>query len=237
MTLRIALRRLLRSPALTTAAVITLALGVAANATIFAVVEATLLRPLPYPEADRLVAIDVQIHRETGLLKVGWSWAAFQQFAASAPLADAAVYADATLTLTGSGPAERLPIEIISANYFNLLGVRPELGNVFAADAKPLVLISHSLWLRKFAGDPSVIGRGITVNGKHGLVVAGVLPAGFAGLTGNAELWVPVELSAQLLRPGALDPRNSWLPAVGRLPRVQSLDGVRAAAVGVWQRL
>src|SRR4051794_21397129 len=138
MTLRIALRRLLRSPALTTAAVITLGLGVAANATIFAVVEATLLRPLPYPDAERLVAIDVQLKRETGLLKVGWSWAGFQQFAAATPLEDAAVYADATLTLTGTGAAERVPIEVVSASYFKLLGIRPALGNVFGGDARPL---------------------------------------------------------------------------------------------------
>lgn len=237
MILRIALRRLLRSPALTSAAVITLALGVAANATIFSVVEATLLRPLPYPEADRLVALDVQIQRETGLLTVGWSWAGFQQFAAQSTLQDAAVYADANLTITGAGPAERVPIEIVSAGYFRLLGVKPALGDVFGSDAKPLVLISHALWVRRFASDPSIVGRSITVNGKHGLVVAGVAPAGFSGLTGNADLWVPVELSAQLLWPGALDPRNSWLPGIARLPRGQSLDAQRSAAERAYRAL
>ena len=224
------MRRLLRSPALTAAAVVTLALGVAANATIFSVVEATLLRPLPYPHADRLVALEVQLRRDAETLAVPWSWADFSEFARQASFEDAAVYSDATLTLGAAGQVERVPIEIVSAPYFQLLGVQPVLGGLFGGGNEPGVVISHALWLHRFGGAPDVVGRGLVADGKHALVVAGVAPAGFKGLTGNAELWVPVHLAPLLIWPGALDPRNSWLSAVARVPAGKSIAAAREAA-------
>ena len=166
---RYALRLLLRTPGFTAIAVLWLALGIGGNAAMFSLVSAVLLRPLPYPEADRLV-------RLTGFYPKG---AVDAMQAESRTLEIAGVGADREFNLTGSGEAARLVGATVSANLFAVLGRGPALGRAFeAGDDRPgrdaIVLLSHALWRRHFGGDPAVVGRAVRFDDGVFTVVHGV---------------------------------------------------------------
>ncbi len=204
---RYALRLLLRTPGFTAIAVLSLALGIGGNAAMFSLVSAVLLRPLPYPEADRLV-------RLTGFYPKG---AVDAMQAESRTLEIAGVGADREFNLTGSGEAARLVGATVSANLFAVLGRGPALGRGFeAGDDRPgrdgIVLLSHSLWQTRFGGDPSVIGRSLVLEGVTRQVV-GVMPPGFRFPTASAQLWVPLRLD-----PSQADDYwgFGWMPLVAR---------------------
>jgi putative ABC transport system permease protein len=205
---RYALRVLARTPGFTAMAVLSVALGIGGNAAIFSLVNAILLRPLPYPRADRLV-------RLTGFYPKG---AVEAMQAESRTLEIAGVGADQEFNLTGSGEAVRLVGASVSANLFAVLGRGPALGRTFEpGDDRPgrdgVVMLSQSLWQSRFGGDPSVLGRTIVLEGVPRRVV-GVMPAGFRFPSPGAQLWVPLRL----------DPTRSddywgfgWMPLVARL--------------------
>src|SRR5256885_8724495 len=178
--IRYALRVLAKSPAFTTIAVIALALGIGANSAIFSVVNAVLLRPLPFKHPEQLVmvwenAAHLGFPRNTPSPANFLDW---QKQAQS--FAGMAAMAERSFNLTGVGEPERLEGRRVSANLFALLGVPPLLGRAFVpADDNPgshVLLLSCSLWQRRFGSDQSVIGRAITLNGKSYTVV-GVMPA------------------------------------------------------------
>jgi putative ABC transport system permease protein len=194
--LRYGMRMLRKSPGFTLVAVITLALGIGANTAIFSVVNAVLLRSLPYREPDRLVMLSYYRAREgarlaTGSFYLDWrdQAKAFEQIAA--------YYFDTT-DLKGSGEPERLSAACISANLFATLGVDPVLGRAFTPEEDtyggPLaVILSEGLWRRRFGGDPQLIGRVITLEGESRTVV-GVMPDEFR-FHGETELWLPLALN------------------------------------------
>jgi putative ABC transport system permease protein len=205
---RLAGRLLWKSRAFTALAAVSLALGIGGNAAMFSLVNAVLLRPLPYPAADRLV-------RLTGFYPKG-AVAALQE--QSRTLEIAGVGPDAELSLTGQGEAVRLAGSTVSANMFSVLGQGAVLGRAFeAGDDRPgrdrIVLLSHALWRSRFGGDPAVVGRMVTVDGV-GRQVVGVMPPGFHFPSAAAQLWVPLRL----------DPTQTddywgfgWMPLVARL--------------------
>jgi len=194
---RLSLRALRRSPGFVLFAVLALALGLGANAAIFSVVDAVLLRPLPFRQADRLVEV--------------WEDASHMGFpkATSAPanLADwkrrshvfavmEALRGDLRV-LTGAGTPEQLEASQVTANLFPLLGVSPILGRNFTAEEdRPggprVVLIGYGLWQRHFAGDPAIVGREIWLNNQK-YTVLGVMPRGIT-LPEKSELWLPMAL-------------------------------------------
>jgi putative ABC transport system permease protein len=188
-----AMRRLIKAPAFTFIAVITLALGIGANSAIFSVVNGILLQPLPYPEANRLVGI---YHTTEGHRAV-MSGPNFTDIARSATtLENAAAISTGRMILTGQGEPARLPIAEVSASLFNVLRVRPEIGRAFNADENTpgrtnVVILSHALWEQRFGSDPSVIGKRITLDGVPREVV-GVMPARFSYPAGR-DAWLPVE--------------------------------------------
>src|SRR5215471_7915598 len=167
--LRYAIRTFLRTPGFTIVTVLTLALGIGANTAIFSVVNAVLLRPLPYTAPDRLVTASLYRRVTDGhtLLSPNFlNWRAqsqsFEQMAA---------YTVGTSDLTGNGEPERLTAGLVSAELFSTLGVPPALGRGFtAAEDQPngalAVILSHGLWQRRFGGDPHLIGRAITLDGQ-----------------------------------------------------------------------
>jgi predicted permease len=205
---RFAGRVLLKSPGFTAVAVLSLALGIGGNAAMFSLVNGILLRPLPYPAAERLV-------RLTGFYPKG-AVVALQEL--SRAMEVAGVSSDQEFNLTGHGEAVRLVGSTVSANLFALLGRGPGLGRTFeVGDDRPgrdhIVLLSHALWQSRFGGDPATVGRTITVEGVNRQVV-GVMPPGFHFPSGSTELWVPLRL----------DPGNpedywgfGWMPLVARL--------------------
>jgi len=205
---RYAVRVLLKSPGFTAVAVLSLALGIGGNAAMFSLVNAILLRPLPYPAADRLV-------RLTGFYPKGALAALREQ---SRTMDVAGVSSDVEFNLTGRGEALRLVGSTVSANLFAVLGRGAARGRTFeAGDELPgrdrSVLLSDALFQSRFGGDPSVVGQAITLEGVDRQVI-GVMPPGFHFPSGSAQLWVPLRLDS-----GNTDDYwgFGWMPLVARL--------------------
>jgi putative ABC transport system permease protein len=183
-----------KSPGFALAAVMTLALGIGANSAIFTVVNTLLLRPLPYADPDRLALLFAD---RRGQLQ-GFSYLRYTLLREqSRAFSGVAVFAGDTLNLTGRGDPEQLSSARVSANFFEVLGVRPVLGRAFARsgdqpDAKPEVLISHSLWMRRFGAAKDIIGESMALDGGDYTVI-GVLPANFvfSQLGPEVDIWSP----------------------------------------------
>jgi predicted permease len=196
-----ALRRLLRSPAFTVAAVLTLALAIGANAAIFAVVERVLINPLPYPDSDRLIDVD---HGAQGLNLpsggMGITRGYYYQYLERAHTLDGiALYESSDETITGDGKPERIRVTRATTSIATVLRVRPEAGRWFTDDeGKPgapiRVVLSHGLWLRRYGGDPRVVGRSITLSGVPADVI-GVMPASFGFRDARIEAWLPLQIT------------------------------------------
>ena len=191
--LHFAFRQLRKSPGLTVASVLALALGIGANTTMFTAVNAVLLRPLPYPESDRLVEILEAARQESPSVVAYPDFLDWQQ--QTTVFADMAAYQLATFNLTGADEPERVPGLRITANFFRTLGVKPAMGRDFLAEedevgGSAVLLLSHRLWERRFGADPAVIGSTIPLDGRGHLVV-GVLPPGVVAYE-EAQAFVPL---------------------------------------------
>src|SRR5688572_29821648 len=190
--LRLGLRMLLKHPGFTAVVVMTLALGIGANVALFSVVNSVLLNPLPFPEPDQLVTLhQSKPNFETGAIPypnfrdLQKENRTFTAMAISRPIG---------YSLLGAGEAERVNARLISADFFTVLGVKPELGRTFAPGedepgAAPIVVISAELWQRKFGGARDVLGKGLTLDDKSYSIV-GVLPADFS-LIRATDVYVP----------------------------------------------
>src|SRR5215471_1096188 len=195
-----AARRLVRSPAFTIAAVLTLALAIGANAAIFAVVERVLLNPLPYPDSDRLVTLDhgsLAFNRLQGFgITRGYYYLYLER---AQTLESLAIYAGETATLTGSGEPERIDVVNTTPSLASVMRVRPEVGRWFTEDegrpgAPSRIVLSYGLWLRRFGGDPGIVGRTITLSGVSSEVI-GVMPASFRFPFERTEAWAPLQIT------------------------------------------
>lgn len=233
--LRFAVRQLWRAPVLSLVAVLTIALGVGANSAVFSVVNASLLRPLPYPEADRLVMV--------------WQTAAGQE-GSELPVApadfldwreQATSFAAMTgfhpwgHTMTGRGEPTPLSAGVIDADFFRVLGVEPVLGRGFRREeihsaGEPLVILGHSLWQERFGGEPGVLGEKLTLDDVVYTVV-GVMPAGF-DFPRRAQLWRPIHLGRESARRDF-----QYLRVLGRLADGVELDAARAELTTISERL
>ena len=217
--LRFGARLLARHPGFTAVAVITLALGIGANAAIFSVVNAVLLRPLPWADPGGAVMI--------------WSkWTAFDKtWVATGEVVDyrrrartlreVAAWGEGQVNLTGSGDPERVAAASVTANTFSVLGVSPAIGRVFSSTedlpkGPNVVVLGHALWSRRYSEDPSIVGQSIQIDGRPYEVV-GIMPAGFLLPTDYqnpqpSQLWVP-----QQLDPTSMDHGSHGLFAAARL--------------------
>jgi predicted permease len=195
---RYALRQLRKSPGFTFVAVLTLALGIGANTAIFSVVNAVLLRPLPYPNSDQLVMLwEQNPHR-------GW----FENIVSGEDFLDwqkqnqvfagMAAFESNSFNVTGNQQAEQIPGERVSANLFSVLGVQPFRGRLFLPEEnrrdKTAVVLSYGLWQQRYGADPNVIGKQILLNGEAHPVV-GILPSTFSDdyssfLNAHSQLWL-----------------------------------------------
>ncbi len=217
--LRHAVRSLSRSPSFTIAALLALGLGIGASATLFSLVRAVLLKPLPYERPESLVLLWGNVKRAQ-VERRGASWADFLDWRReAAEVADVAAYWSQSVTLVGEGDSERLSAEYVTPQYLGLLGVRPALGRDFRAEEEtglgtaPVAILGHGLWMRRFGGDPAVLGRVVRFDDDRATIV-GVLPEGFRGLTDEADVLMPTGVVTDL------DPKNRgdrWFPAVARL--------------------
>jgi len=212
---RYGVRNLRGSPGFTAVAVATLAIGIGVNSAIFTVIEAVLLRPLPVSDPDALVMIwenNVVRGRDRNVVNPA-NFLAWRE--RNGVFAEMAGFSRWDTSLTGLGDPERLEIEAVTGNFFHTLGVGAALGRVLTEeDGRPgapdVALLSHATWRRRFAGDPKVVGRTITLN-DHPATVVGVLPAVF-DLMPNAELYLPFTIDE-----GWRSSRGRWLMSVARL--------------------
>ena len=232
---RYGLRSLRKNPGFTIVSILTLALGIGANSAIFSLVNAVLLRPLPFAQPDRLVSLSRDNYYPQG---------GFAVMRTTLRTMDVATYIEASGTdsradfnLTGEGEPVRVYGTAVSSELFSLLGAAPELGRVFArGEDEPgkdsEVILSHSLWEQRFKADPSVIGRRIMLAGASREVL-GVMPASFQFPSSKTEVWVPL----------SFDPRavgywtGPWLPVIGRLRDGFSQESARAEIEVFQQRL
>lgn len=197
--LRYASRGFLKTPGFTLVALLTLAVGIGGSTAMFAVVNAVLLKPLPFEDADRLMLVHLLVpDRETGTRRENvWSYPKYRTFLEMQDVfADTALFAGRDISLTGDGEPLRLRGEVITERYPSVLGIHPVVGRSFHAQeanvaGEPAVaMIGHALWTRRYGADPAVAGRIVAINAKPYTIV-GVLPPGFSGLSGNAEVWIP----------------------------------------------
>jgi putative ABC transport system permease protein len=233
--LRHAVRVLLRSRTLAASVIITLALAIGAGVATFAVAEAALITPPPFPEPNRL-AILYTTHTEPsrGTERLRWSYQRFRLLERSLTTTSAvASYGLASINLAGTTDAEPVRAEIVGGSYFATLGVRPALGREFSSEedrttaAPPAAIIAHDLWMRRYAGDRRVIGSTVRVNGTD-LTVIGIMPPGFSGLTGRAELWFPAAQAPRLTYPEYLTTNQDFISIVARLRPGATLASLRA---------
>jgi putative ABC transport system permease protein len=220
------IRSLARRRSLSLAVVLTLALGVAALTTTFGVVDAALWRQPPFHDAGRVAMLYLQRNPEgESPRQERWSFARFQLLSQSQrSFEQVATYSPAELTVSENTDAELIRAERVSASYFPLLRVVAERGRLFTdaeddpARPTPVVVLGHGLWTRRWAADPSIIGRTIRLNGVA-LTVIGIMPSRFGGLSGRAELWVPRTMTPQLTYADFVTTNQNFISAVGRLRR------------------
>ena len=229
--LRYAVRLLTRSPGFALVAIATLALGIGANTAIFSVVNALLLRPLPYAEADRLVMVWQDMRARGGPAQEWATPGNFADWQQAGGLFDAiAAIQGWQPSLTGSGAPESLAGEQVTASYFGVLGVSPSVGRGFQADedipnAPRVVILSHRLWQRRFGGDVRVIGQSLNLGGEPHEIV-GVMPAHFRPVIATAaDVWRPRRLNLSSPARGAV-----VLRVVARLAPGVSMSQAAASA-------
>src|SRR5262245_1856634 len=218
--LRFALRTLFRSPGFTATAALTLALGIGVTSLMFSVVNAVLLRPLPYPHPDRLV-LAFNVSAQSGAKDIRATALDFDDWRARARSFEAtAGHIGTGFTLTGQGDPELVLGQMVTPDFFRVLGVQPALGRTFTPDEftpghEAIIVLSQRLWKRRFGGDPSVVGRQIPVNGRP-FTIAGVMPADFEYPAQQYEVWAPLPSP----RAADMPPANRsahYLQVIGRL--------------------
>ncbi len=231
--LRYAARTLRKSPAFTTAAAATLALAIGANTTMFSVLNAVLLRPLPYRSPEQLAMLWTE--DPTQNLREGRSalWDVEQWRSQSQSFAEMATFDSVSTTLTGADGAEQVVGASVSANLLPLLGVRPVLGRSFSAEEteqrQRLVMISHRFWQARFGGSPGALGATLIVNGSPSQIV-GILPVDFLIGRVDADVW-----QSHATRPGVRG-GQTWF-VVGRLRPGVTFDQAQAEMSAVARRL
>jgi len=215
--MRFALRTLLRSPAFTTVAVLTLALGIGANTAVFTVVHGVLLRPLPFPEPEKLFLISDLPRNNPYLTAAGLSDRDYLEFRRQDQVfEDIATSGSSPVTLTGAGDPVRVPAATVTPGFFPILRVTPAIGRWFLPEEDQpgrdrVVVLSNKLWQSRFAADSHILGKSIALDGIAHTIV-GVMPPGFGSPLGdgNSEMWTPLAVQ--------IDPHNSFTrPVVGRL--------------------
>jgi len=230
---RYGLASLARDPGFALVAIGVLALGIGANTAMFSLVDAALLRPLPFPEPERMVRVweapsETSINGINTLDLVDWKRlnTVFEALSAER---------GASVALTGTGEPSRFPIQMVSADYFQVFALNAQLGRTFnegedQPGATPVVVLNHSTWQTRFGGDPNILDHEIILDGQPHRVV-GVLPAGPFD-RGDTRAWTPL-----IFKPEQMNRGFHWLGAVGRIKRGVTLQQARQEMSAIDKRL
>lgn len=241
--LRYAVRTLRRSPLFAISAIVTLGIGIAVNTIVFTLLNSLVLRPMPVRDPGRVVRLfplDPRGHRQNL-----FSYPDYLDYRDGASMfEDVAAYIPASVTAQLGGGTENLVAYVVTPNYLSLVGIQPSIGRVLvAADeqaADPaLAVISYSLWRRRFASDPAIVGSSILIN-RRSFTIVGVGPSRFSGTEPlSADLWVTTSVQRTVLPPDNLliDRSSGWLLVVGRLKSNVSRSLAAAALSGTARQL
>lgn len=240
--IRYTLRGMSRRPVFTLIVILTIALGIAANTVMFSMVNGILLRPLPYPEPNRLVTLG---HEPPTWLVSEPQFAEYRN--TLKPMQSLAAYTQSEVNLDLPSGAERVPSAAVTPTFFATIGVPPELGRTFAEGEdrtrpSPVVVVSYRLWQDQLNGNRQIVGQSLMMNGIPRTII-GVMPQGFAYPSPETRVWLPIcsqRTCASLvtIQPDSLDGwGNHYLFAIGRLREHVSVDQARDEANQVARRI
>jgi predicted permease len=238
-------RMLLKNPGVTLVAVITLALGIGANTAIFSGVNAFLMRPLPVTRPNEVIRL-MEVAGD-GEVSDEFSYPDFLDYRAqSSSFAGLAAEDMAPAAIDTENQNDVIWGQVVSANYFDVVQIQPLLGRTFAPDedktagGSPVLVVSHSLWQRRFGGDPNIVGRKVRLNNRQYEVI-GVAPDGFTGTKFALALdfWTPISMAEELRRaPKLLEDRGShWMNVIGRIKSGVSFDQASAENSAIAKRI
>src|SRR5882724_10823042 len=225
--LKFSVRSLMKRPGLTVIAIVTLAIGIGANSAIFSVVNALLLKPLPFPDPDRIVALWDKVPSR-GVERNEVSIANYVDWRAqNKTLEQLGLYSWWSTNLTGSDSPERVQGFQVTTNFLDVLGTKPLLGRGFSAEEEQpgkdaVALLTYNLWQRRFGADPNIVNKTISTNGINRTVI-GVMPPDFNYPKG-AEIYAPFPMTPELMR----NRNNHSYLAIGRLRPGVSLQAAQA---------
>lgn len=241
--LRYSCRSLLKSPGLTLAAVLSLGLGIGANTTIFTWVQAVLFRPIPIasdPGSLRIAAMENRDGQSRS-----WSYPNYQDFRERVRLIDVVAQDDQTMSIAVDGAADRAWGGLVSGNYFEVMGIKPAAGRLFTAQddvtpgGHPVLVISYAYWQRRFAGDPGIVGKQVSVNNTP-MTIIGVTPEYFIGsfLGVSSAAWAPMAMQREVMGGDRMTQRgNGWFQLIVRLKPGVSDSQAQAEASSVMSQL
>jgi predicted permease len=229
---RFAIRSLRRRPGFAAAVVLTLALGIGTSTAVFSLLDASLIKPLPFDDPGRLTMLWGVYGKERDIRGASpreiADWRELNQ-----SLSDVSVFDDISLTVRTNGEPRNVEAEMVSESYFRILGAAAARGRTFAPDedrvpdARPVAVLSHAIWTTQFASDPAIVGKQITINDRP-FTVVGVMTPAFRGLSFDTDIWVPMAMISLTGSPALLETRaNRWLGAVGRLRDGVSLEAAQ----------
>jgi len=246
--LRYAVRTLLKSPAFTAIVVLTLGLGIGANTTIFSLTDQVLLRLLPVRSPERLVVLDGPGAFQGRTFNNGtFSYPMYRDFRDQNTVFDGVLARfPAPLTLITNGQAERVDGEIVTGNYFDVLGVRAHIGRTFTQDddrtpgGHPVVMLTYNYWVRRFDRNPAVLNSSVTLNGQP-MTVVGVSSPGFYGIVvgESPDVFVPVAMKAQMTPTwdDLQNRRSRWLTIMARLKPGVSAEQAESAMNVIYRQI
>ncbi|MBI4902377.1 MAG: ABC transporter permease [Acidobacteria bacterium] len=249
--IRFALRAMRRSPLFTSVAVLSLALGIGANTAIFTLMDQIMLRPLPVKDPERLVMLYQRgNHNGSNMGSRMHSYPIYRDYQQkAAPLAEVLCRRLVATSISVDNQTERVGAEMVSGNYFSMLGVKPRLGRVFSSDeddrvsrGHPVAILSHDYWKTRFANDRNVIGKKILIN-NYPMTVVGVAAEGFTGLdpAQSSQIWVPILMKPVMVPEWEWvqveDRRTRWVQVFGRLKPGYTVESAKAPLQGLFMQV
>ena len=248
---RFAFRTIRRSPLFAAVAILSLALGIGANTAIFSLMDQIMLRLLPVKDPDQLVMLFQKgAHNGSNMGDRMHSYPMYQDFQKKAePFSEVLCRRLVSTSIAVDGQTERVETEMVSGNFFSMLGVKPALGRVFSSEeddrvyqGHPSVVLSYDYWVSRFAHDPAVIGKKILVN-NYPMTIVGVSAVGFSGLDPAyaPQIRVPILMKPVIVPEWGWvqfdDRRNRWVQMFGRLKPGYTLDSAKAPSQGLFHQL
>ena len=242
--LRLSFRTLARKPGFTVVVIATLALGIGVNTAVFTLVDTLLFRPLPVPNPHEIVSLGSAGQRRQDSTNQVFSFPAYLRIReANQAFSGLIARSPFRVHLSADGFTERLPGEMVSANFTEVVGIEPSVGRGFLSEEgqapglHPVAMISDRLWRTRFHGDREIVGKTVRVNG-HPFTLVGVMPSHFKGISGEPDLWVPIMMQPQVSPPNRLDEANyPWLNVIGRLKSDINLESAQSSLAAIVPQL